>query len=187
MENLEKFEQLLQKHSYSKLTEEEKQWVKNFVSSEFEYESLRQVNSQLTNYFSDKNKLAPDSKVWATIKEDIPQAKRYSERSYWIAAPMPAYAALMVLILVSVLSWYGGVRYSSPKEYTQQKMPRVDTVFIASKPDTVVRERIIYVKANSLPAVIQVSKIRTEDVPPKRGVNMKEKENLEDLLVSGSR
>ena len=76
MENLEKFEWLLEKRSYSELTEEERQWVKDFVSSEFEYESLRKVNSHLVNYFSDKDKIVPGSEVWTTIKCDIALAKR---------------------------------------------------------------------------------------------------------------
>ena len=187
MENLEKFEWLLEKRSYSELTEEERQWVKNFVSSEFEYESLRKVNSHLDNYFSDKDKIVPSSKVWRAIKSHITLAKRSSEKSYWIAAPMPAYATLILLIVVCASSWYGGARYSSPIVTTRQILQRVDTVFITSKPDTVIRERIIYLKANSAPASLQVSNKYTEDVSPKKGVNMKEKENLEELLVSGSR
>jgi hypothetical protein len=187
MENFENFEQLLLQRSYAELTEDEKQWVNLFVDSEAEYESLRQTNHQMRNYFSNKAVLIPSPKVWTAIKSDLALAKKPSSRSYWLSTPLPAYATLSLLVAVGVLCWYGGSNFNSPKVPESQIVTRIDTVFIASKPDTIVRERIVYLKATPAPAIIQASTSQSQDVPATKGINMKEKEELERLLVSGSR
>ncbi len=187
MEKFEKFERLLLERSYGELTEDEKQLVKLFVESETEYESLRKTNQQLSNYFSEKTNLWPSPKVWTAIKSDLAMAKKSASRSYWLSTPMPAYATLTLLLAVGVLCWYGGSNFNSLKEAESQIVTRIDTVYIASKPDTVVRERIVYLKASPSPAIIQVSTNQPLAVPATKGINMKEKEELERLLVSGSR
>jgi hypothetical protein len=186
MENLEEFEELLRQHSYGELTDNEKQWVTQFISSEAEYESLRQADQQLKHYFADKRKLTPSPKIWAAIKNDLAQNKE-SASGYWLNTPIPAYATLILLIVVGIFSWYGGGNYNSTTVYAPKVITQIDTVFIASKPDTIVQERIIYLKANPAPAITQTSTKQSQDVPYTKGINMKEKEELERLLVSGSR
>jgi hypothetical protein len=187
MENLEEFEELLRQHSYGELTDNEKQWVSNFVSSETEYESLRKTNQQLSNYFSEKTNLTPSPKVWTAIKSDLAMAKKSASGGYWLSTPLPAYATLTLLLAVGALCWYGGSNFNSLNEAESQIVTRIDTIYIASMPDTVVRERIVYVKANPAPAIIQASTNQPQAVPAMKGINMKEKEELERLLVSGSR
>ena len=63
----------------------------------------------------------------------------------------------------------------------------VDTVRIASKPDTVVRNRIIYVQSPMARPVLQtVNTVKPVAEIPAKGINMKDKEALERLLVSRS-
>ncbi|QLH32674.1 MAG: hypothetical protein HWD62_09835 [Cyclobacteriaceae bacterium] len=52
---------------------------------------------------------------------------------------------------------------------------------LTSKPDTIFRERIIY---KDRPIVLSTSN-RQPEVPNAKGVSMKEKEELDKLLVSG--
>lgn len=186
MENLEEFEELLRQRSYGELTESEKQLVIQFISSEAEYESLRQADQQLKHYFADKRKLTPSPKIWAAIKNDLAQNKS-SAPVYWLNTPIPTYATLVLLMVVGIFCWYGGSNYNSTTVYEPKIVTQIDTVFIASKPDTIVRERIIYLKASPAPAITQASTKQSQDVPYAKGINMKEKEELERLLVSGSR
>jgi hypothetical protein len=186
MENFEEFEELLRQRSYAELTDNEKQWVTQFISSEAEYESLRQADKQLNHYIADTRKLTPSPKIWAAIKNDIAQNKK-AAKGYWLNTPVPAYATFLLLMVVGLFSWYGGSNYNSTTVYAPKVIAQIDTVFIASKPDTIVRERIIYLKASPAPAITQTSTKQSQDVPYTKGINMKEKEELERLLVSGSR
>ncbi len=186
MENFEEFEELLRQRSYAELTENEKQWVTQFISSEAEYESLRQADRQLNHYVTATRKLTPSPKIWAAIKNDIAQNKK-AAKVYWLNTSIPAYATLVLLMVVGIFSWYGGSNYNSTTVYEPKIVTHIDTVFIASKPDTIVRERIVYLKTYPTPAIIQASTKRLENMPATKGINMKEKEELERLLVSGSR
>jgi hypothetical protein len=187
MKDYEKFELLLQQYSYQELTAEDKQLVQQFVSTEEEYESLRVADQSLHSFFGKKMEISPSPKIWHRIKGSRtgPPVQRY----YWINKPLPVYATLLLLLGVGSLCWIIGSRYPmTDKVSVMETKLQVDTVFIASKPDTVVRERVIYLERPS-----QVAPVRTtsnkdlQDHPVTKGINMKEKEELENLLVSGSR
>ena len=187
MENYDRFEQLLQQHSFKDLSAEELQLVMGFVKSEEEYESLRQAEMQLNANLLKQTALSPAANVWKRIKRSRAESSAKSPQYFWVNAPVPAYATFLLLIGVGVLGWYAGSNYSPSKVLVNQIQPRVDTVFIASKPDTVVREKIIYLNRQVMPpSVIQASVKHQHDNPTVKGVTMKEKEELEKLLVSGS-
>lgn len=185
MEAYEKFEQLLRQYSYKELSAEDKQVVDRFVGAEEEYESLRAAEQRTHSFFHKGTEISDSPKTWSRIKNSWVRPQRH----YWLNTPVPAYATALLLFAVGALGWIGGWRYSIPAQVAiRQTELRIDTVLIRSRPDTVVRERIIYVDRQSQAApVMQTSHTILPDRPASRGVNMKEKEELENLLVSGSR
>ena len=187
MENYDRFEHLLEQRSFKELSAEELQVVMEFVKSEEEYESLRQADLQMNAHLVRQTKLSPGTHVWKQIKKSRYESSVKSPQYFWMNAPVPAYATLLLLISVGALGWYAGSNYSSSKNLVNQVKRRVDTVFIASKPVTVVREKIIYINRQVMPSVvIQASVKNHQENPTAKGVTMKEKEELERLLVSGS-
>jgi hypothetical protein len=82
----------------------------------------------------------------------------------------------------------GGASFKPKTLHVENIRKQTDTVFIASKPDTIIRERIVYVKTPATAPALQTAKsVQFIPVETSKGVNMKEKEELEKLLVSGSR
>jgi len=78
--------------------------------------------------------------------------------------------------------WWLG---QSEKPMSLTKIEQVlvrDTIYVATKPDTVVREKIIY---RDRPVILTTTNPQNE-TPITKGVSMKEKEDLDKLLVSGT-
>jgi len=188
MEKYEKLEQLLQQYSYKELSAEDKQVVQQFVHSEEAYESLRHAAQQLDAHFG-KLELTPGPQVWRRIKKTWEEDSAHVRSNHWVKTPLPANVAVLLLIGVGSLCWIGGSRYTSTNQISvRPAAPQADTVYIATKPDTVVRERVIYVERKSQFArTLPVANTVLQDHPASKGINMKEKEELEKLLVSGSR
>ena len=80
-----------------------------------------------------------------------------------------------------------GLQWNQQPQTIMPVASRVDTVFITKQPDTVWRDRLVYQKI--LVAAADSSRMEPviqRNVPEtRRGVSMKEKEELEKLLVSG--
>ncbi|MBX2900238.1 MAG: hypothetical protein KF775_11330 [Cyclobacteriaceae bacterium] len=87
-------------------------------------------------------------------------------------------------LVFGVLGWWMGQPRAKPEPVTLVEHVTVhDTLYIASKPDTVFREKIIY--RDKL--VILTTQTRLPENKSEKGVSMKEKEELDNLLVSGAR
>jgi hypothetical protein len=101
---------------------------------------------------------------------------------------LPNYATILLLLVMGYLSWIAGSSVKPQIRYVEKTKLQTDTVFIASKPDTIIRERVVYIKTPALAPVLQTAKaIQPIPVETSKGVNMKDKEELEKLLVSGSK
>jgi hypothetical protein len=188
MEEIERLEKLLQCYSYSELSATDKEEIQEFVSSEEEYEALRETNKQL--FFNAEHKLdfVPSPAILKKIKISNRAMRKPLGSKAWLQSPIPSYATLMIAIFIGSLAWWGGSQWN-PKLVSVEKFKlKVDTVYLASKPDTIVREKIIYVKVKvSTDQVMKASVERNlQDAVVTRGVSMKEKEELGKLLVSGS-
>jgi len=187
MENFEKIERLLQSKAYQELTEAEREIVRATVITEDEYESLRNAEVRLTNYFSLKAEVDLTKNGWEQIKSTLKQKKAEPKFNFWTATPLPTYATLLLLLAVGFVCWVGGSQISPKILDVARAAQRVDTVFIATKPDTIYKERVVYLKAPSLAPTFQtVKSLRSVPNQTSKGVNMKDKEELEKLLVSGS-
>ena len=145
MENLEfeKMDELIRLKSFSDLTREEKEWVKDQMGGEEAYTRLRTLVLEVS---SEK---VPD--VPGSLKKSLVMAMRMKHsrpRSVWyniLNYRIPAYAGFLALLLIMTL-------YAitlPPEEVIVEKTvevpsePVVDTVYIQSKPDTIFIEKII--------------------------------------------
>lgn len=187
MEKIEKLESLLQLYAYADLSAADKEWVQELVSSEEEYEALRETNKQLALHVNGRLNFAPSPEILKRIKLSTRAKRKPLFISTWLQSPLPSYATLLLTIFVGSLAWWVGTQRT--KLITVERIKsRIDTVYLASKPDTIVREKIIYIKVNvSQTQALQAStKSDQQDAVEHRGVTMKEKEELGKLLVSGS-
>ena len=184
MENRERFEQLLRTQSYQGLSLEDREWVAQFVSTEEAYEAMRRATQQMEKHVAPDN-LLPDPAILKSLLKSLDAKHRptpWSIRSKW---SIPAYASLAAVLVVGVLGWWIGSSWGTETIYVDRMVTRVDTVRVVSRPDTIVIERVVYQNV-SLPITSAMVKQTGESIPlVNRGVNMKEKEELEKLLVSG--
>ncbi len=183
MEDLDRFEQLLKQRSFISLNDEERNFVFQFIGSEQEYESLRMAEVELKRFIEMKTDLHPRKETWRKIKQSRAE-KIISVKPFWLRPSVPGYAVALLIIFVGVMGWWSGARFGSEKTIVEKIVPRIDTIRIATTPDTVIKDRIIYLPITS-PKLVSAESPRSERLENK-GVNMKDKEELEGLLVSGS-
>lgn len=188
MENIDQIEKLLQSRSYQELTVAEKEFVNMVIDSEEEYEEMRKVNFSLSE-IKHQSPILLSSDLWGETKNSY-QATRIVPSLPWYAKPIPSYAAAAILILVGSIAWYFGSMNHQPL-IVEKTTIHTDTVFLTAKPDTIVREKIVYrtiverVKENQ-PLVNQTNST-DKTISAQKGVTMLDKEELGKLLVSGSR
>ncbi len=180
MENTERFEQLLRKQSYQALSMEDRKWVAEFVASEEEYEALRQITQQLEKHITTVD-LSPNPDILKSLKKSWDEKRHAIPTGIRSAWSVPAYAAVVAVLVFGAAGWWAGLSWGTKTIYIDRLVNRVDTVQVVSKPDTVVIERVVYqrvITATVKPVTVSPHRLN-------RGVNMKEKEELEKLLVSG--
>jgi hypothetical protein len=175
----ENFEKLLADKSYSELTDNEIKLVSQFVTSQQEYESFRLSGLEMKKWFQ-KNPVTNKSdesllKLKRALRQQQPVVKNYS---LWKVSV----GYTMVALLFGFGGWWLGKSEPSIPVTKVEKILMHDTVYLATKPDTVFRERIIY---KDRPIILTTNNHQPETQNTK-GVSMKEKEELDKLLVSGS-
>jgi hypothetical protein len=93
-------------------------------------------------------------------------------------------------MIVGGIAWFSGSLNRKPL-IVEKTTLQTDTVFLAAKPDTIVKEKIVYrtiverVKENQ-PFVNQANS-PDKTMSAQKGITMLDKEELGKLLVSGSR
>ncbi len=188
MENIDQIEKLLQSRSYQELTAAEREFVNTVINSEEEYEEMRKVNFSL-NEINHQSPVFQSSDVWRKIKSTHHVTRTVSSYS-WYAKPIPSYAAAAIVVIVGGIAWFFGSMSHQPLIVEKTTM-HTDTVFLAAKPDTIFKEKIVYrtiverVKEQQ-PLADQVNST-SKVIATQKGVTMLDKEELGRLLVSGSR
>ncbi|HNT49174.1 MAG TPA: hypothetical protein PLM56_08035 [Cyclobacteriaceae bacterium] len=176
----ETFEKLVSEKQYSELCAQDQQLVNRFVANEQEYNALRTSELEMKHWFTENLVTGASDKSLVELKREL---KRIHQPAMGYARWKVAAGYAMVAILFGVCGWWLG-RSKEPVSVTAiQKVMVRDTVFVASKPDTVLRERIIY---RDRPVILTTGSTSKETQKIVRGVSMKEKEDLDKLLVSGS-
>lgn len=178
--DFEKFEALLQSKSYGELTPQELQCVNQWVESAQEYEALRASGKQVAAWFKANPVRLPGKELLQQLKQRL-SVQPQSTHNIWYK---PVWGYAVTALIFGVLGWWIGQPQVKPEPVTLVKQVTVrDTIYVTSKPDTVFREKIIY---RDRP-VILTTQTRHPESKNEKGVSMKEKEELDKLLVSGSR
>ncbi len=189
MKNEDELERLVREKEFGALTESEKKRVLETIGSEEEYEAMRKIELAMSDS-SLRSTLEPDKEILRALHHRMRKQRVPFEWGNILHVKIPAYAAMLVTISISGL--VVALRPQPPAKYvSQQKVEspaiRIDTVFI-TKTDTVVRDRIVYRQVNlaTSPRALDPSTLVHQKQPSGSGVSMKEKEELNKLLVSGS-
>lgn len=184
-EKEQKLERLLDEKSFDQLTREEKEVVLQEFGSEEQYRLARKIGPALVKL---KTGLSPDPWILASLQDQVKIRQRPSRWTSFFQAQVPAYVmAGACLVIVVVMWWLKPVPASTPVAVRTVR----DTVYLATVPDTVYRRKIIfryryrYINV-ATPATTPLDTRMVEPVAGSEGVTMKDKEELEKLLVSGS-
>ncbi|MBX2914268.1 MAG: hypothetical protein KF856_03235 [Cyclobacteriaceae bacterium] len=173
----EAFEKLISEKSYFELSTQELKLVNKFVSSAQEYESLRLSGLEMKKWFGE-NPVSNTDQSLLKLKRALRQNQPVVSYSMWKVSV--GYA--MVALLFGFGGWWLGKSEPSIPVTRVEKILMHDTVYLATKPDTVFREKIIY---KDRPIILTTTNHQPE-IQNTKGVSMKEKEDLDKLLVSGS-
>lgn len=177
--NQDKLSHLLRSSAWHELSDSDRQWVSTQVTGENEYEALRHAERELLKHFAG-SEIQADEQMLDDLKHRINPNSAPSQR-------LPYYAMGMAAALLIAFGWWMGLQWNHEPQISLPVAMRVDTVFITSQPDTVWRDRVVYQKV--FVASVDSGRIKTVAQraiqPAQRGVSMKEKEELEKLLVSG--
>lgn len=182
---LERLELLIQSKSFVELNREEREWIGKWINSPGEYENLRSSEIEIRQYFLNTKVADPDSETLIHLTKRLRMTKsRQSSGKYWLLKP--SLGAVIMSVLFGSLGWWIG-QSTNEKSQQQTFSPIIvhDTIYVASKPDTIYTEKVVYKDR----PVILTRNLGTTDVNKsieKNGINMKEKEELEKLLVSGT-
>lgn len=186
-EREEKLEKLLASKTFDALTPDERRLVFEEIGSEEEYQAMQHVSHALDKI---TDKVVPDREIIGSLQRRMGRNPSRSILSSLLGTRLPAYATALLIILSSAIAWWAGRNGSSGKPQMVERI-RIDTVYLAAKVDTFYRERIIYqeVKRTSPP---KQKEIKVAGATPDEknveevGISMKERQELEMLLVSGS-
>ncbi len=189
MKNEDELESIIRQKDFASLTEEERVLVLQAIGSEEEYEAIRKIELAMSDDRF-RSELEPDAKTLHSLKDRMKKQPSVFDWKTIFQVKVPAYAAVFGLILISILVY--AVRPATTVQYvTQEKIStpvvRIDTVFI-TKSDTIIRNRIVYKQINlaTSPAIVDPTTLVHQKQTTTSGVSMKEKEELNKLLVSGS-
>lgn len=178
--DFEKFEALLQSKSYNELNPQELLIVNKWVQTAQEYEALRVSGKQIAAWFKANPVGVPDKSLLQQLKKSS-KVQHQSIQNFWVK---PIWSYVATAIVFGVLGWWIGQPQARPDPVTLvERITLRDTIYMTAKADTVYRERIVY---RDRPIVLTTQTRQTE-TKSEKGVSMKEKEELDKLLVSGSR
>jgi hypothetical protein len=177
---IEKLESLLARKSFEDLDAGEKEFVLEQLESADEYTSMYELNQHLKASVPPK----PHPRILASLQRRLRdrEEKRFSLQ--WLLrakVPAPAFYIAVLGLIVAILIERPA---DPPKSITYIER---DTVLVSALPDTVFVERIVY---KSTPAVAKPTEVAVSSTPSKKetaeGVSMRERQELEILLESGS-
>lgn len=176
----EAFEKLILEREYSELSAQEQQLVAQFVESAQEYAALRTSGLEMKRWFAENAITDSSDKTLTELKRELKRKYQPATMYRWKVA----FGYAMVAFLFGVGGWWLG-QSNEPITLTNiEKILVHDTVFVASKPDTIFSEKIVY--RDRPPVILTTGSVPVESQKSTRGVSMKEKEDLDKLLVSGS-
>lgn len=186
----DELERLLSAKTFGQLSEDERDFVLKKLGSEEQYAAMRRVTLAL---ITSKADLSPDPDILSSLQKRMYEGKQGADFSIarLFSFRIPAYASILLIILTAALTWFAS-RHKVDTTTSFVEVIKRDTVSVINvRTDTVYQTRVIYRRAAS-PVVsdknyFQVVTKESEGVmSAERSVSMKDKQELEMLLVSGS-
>lgn len=176
----EKVERLLKTGDFDTQSAEDQDWIKNNLGGASAFDELREVT-----LIARSEKEVP---VKTNVKKNLMSQFKEKHQPGWKIAlqwKIPAYTAILVLMAVTSTI----IIFMPEKEHLVEKYvfqdPLIDTVYVASQPDTIIIERTIerpvyvkvYEKSEEAPVLVAERK-------PK-GKSLADQSEIKDILVSG--
>jgi hypothetical protein len=188
--NIDRLEHLLETKTWSELTAEEKSFVVEELGSEEQFNAMRKVGHALVSMH--KADLSPDPSIERVLKNKLKE--KHTHSFSWqsvVQLKMPALTSALLIVLTAIVSWYAGKGFTvNMPENTQRIVHVTDTVYLSTAPDTIIVEKVRYryIKKGTDPQNVfsVVNQTKQADPENAKGFNMKEKEELDNFLVSGS-
>jgi hypothetical protein len=184
--DLENLERLMLSKPYAELNHEEKEWVSQWVESPVEYDVMRKSETQMRQYFHDSKVIPPAPSTLVELTNHLKRKTSKQRVGFWWQLK-PSLSTWSMAILFGSVGWWIGLSTNSNVANTKALQSTIvrDTIYVASQPDTIFTEKIIY---KDRPVIFTRSNNNPESKKSSEsnGINMKEKEELEKLLVSGT-
>jgi hypothetical protein len=183
----EKFDELLVAKEWSELTQQEKDFALTVVASAEEYASMRKVTLALLA--SPKAEISPAKTVLPKVLSRLKSSDAQTSLLERILGyRMPALLAVALVILAAAITAFALSPTAGENRLTvapaEKIIVKTDTVYVERRPDTVYVNRVVYKYiATGKPSAVLTS--ATTEEAPAQGVTMKEKEELQGLLVTG--
>lgn len=179
--SIDRLESLLSRKRYEDLDADERDFVLQQLGSADEYKSIFELNQRLNANAT----LTPDPLILESLQRRMRGRReiRFSLQSLLRAkVPAPVFYVAVVGLIILLLNQRSG---EPPKPITYIER---DTVFVSALPDTVFVETVIYKTAPAIakPNGVVVTSTQRQNETATEGVNMRERQELEALLESGS-
>jgi len=179
---------LLDEKSFDQLTPDERKVALHEFGSEEQYTLARKIGLALVRQ---KTGLSPDPWILASLHDHMVTRRSPSRWASFFQAQVPAYVVVCASLAMAVAVWWLKPEPPAPAQIVHVVR---DTIYQAAIPDTVYRDKLIYryryrYRYITAAASQPVGNITTAATPASlvsEGVTMKDKEELEKLLVSGS-
>ncbi len=179
-DEFEKIEKILKRGPFDTLSEEDQYWVKENLGGAEAFDHLRE-----STIIAHREKDLP---VSSGVKRDLMKQFKEKHQPRWklvLQWKVPAYAVMILLMAVtgSLISFMPE-KERVVEKYVRQD-PVIDTVYVASQPDTVFIERTV-----ERPVYVKVYET-TEETPvvaverKSKGKSLADQSEIKDILVSG--
>jgi hypothetical protein len=180
----EKLEDLVNTKLFTDLSTEEKQLVLDVLGSEEQFNTLQRIHATLLDH-PVVSSVEPAPDVLVALRRKLNETKKeFFLLPAILRFKIPAYAALILAVMVgSLTAMVSNVPSAKHPLVTVPKVER-DTLYVTNT-DTVYRERLL-IKYVRVPAPAESEMVTASSKPDRiLGVSMKDKEELDRLLVSG--
>ena len=185
-DNSWRMEALLESKAFDELTGEEREFVLKELGSEEQYHVLRKISAALV---AEKADLSPDPRVLTRLRGELKKNAPVPWFRQVIDYRVPAYLMIAPIVLIALgILWLNGNDDDAIRGETITTIQR-DTLYVVTPADTIFVDRVVvkYLKPQrSEDADYSLVRNNPEEANASEGVNMKEKEELERFLVSGS-
>jgi hypothetical protein len=181
----DRLEQLIQAKTWNELTEEEKKMLAADIASEAEYNAFRKVTLTLAK--TSRADINPHPMILKDLKARF-RAQHQPSGTFAsiLLFKVPAYAAIALVAVALSLLWSILRMERNNIQPMAEVIMKTDTVYVKSAPDTVYVNQVVYRYIQRPAPDENLFKIVNQPNENEVGVSMKEKEELENLLVSGS-